>query len=66
MDLDDVIGATSCLIDETIPTVLAGRRLRQRGPQPILADREVLTMDVVGEFLGDDQDQAIFQSFRRS
>jgi len=65
VDLDDVMVATSCLIDETIPTVLAGRRLRQRGPQPILADSEVLTMDVVGEVLGDDQDQAIFQDFRR-
>lgn len=65
MDLDDLIVTTFCLIDETIPTVLAGRRLRRRGPAPILADSEVLTMEVVGEFLGYDQDQAIFQYFRR-
>lgn len=65
MDLDDFIVTTYCLIDEAIPTVLAGRRLRQRGPAPILADSEVLTMEVVGEFLGYDQDQAIFQYFRR-
>lgn len=45
--------------------MLGERRLRRRGPQPILADREVLTMKVVGEFLGDDQDQAIFQYVRR-
>lgn len=66
MDLDVFIVTTYCLIDEAIPALLAGRRLRQRGPAPILADREVLTMEVVGEFLGDDQDQAIFQYFRRS
>lgn len=65
MDLDDFIVTPSCLIDETIPTVLAGRRLRQRGPAPILADSEVLTMEVGGEFLGDDQVQAIFQHVRR-
>lgn len=65
MDLDEFIVATYCLIDEAIPLVLAGRRLRQRGPAPILADSEVVTMEVVGEFLGYDQDQAIFQYFRR-
>ncbi|MGI8477199.1 MAG: IS982 family transposase, partial [Thermomicrobiales bacterium] len=65
MDLDDFIVTTSCLIDETIPLILAGRRLRQRGPQPLLADSEVLTMEVVGEFLGYDQDQAIYQYFQR-
>jgi hypothetical protein len=65
VDLDDFIVATYCLIDETVPTILGGRRLRQRGPQPILADSEVLTMEVVGEFLGYDQDQAIYRYFRR-
>ncbi len=65
MDLDEFIVATSCLIDEAIPALLAGRRLRQRGPQPILADSEVVTMEVVGEFLGSAQDQTIFQYFQR-
>lgn len=65
MDLEPLIGATSCLIDEPLPTILAGRRLRQRGPQPILADSEVLTMEVIGQFLGHDQDQAICQYFRQ-
>lgn len=65
MDLDDFMVTTYCLIDEAIPALLAGRRLRQRGPAPILADREVLTMEVVGDLLGYDQDQAIFQGKRR-
>lgn len=65
MDLETLIVATYCLIDDALDTVLAGQRLRQRGPMPILADSEVLTMEVVGEFLGLDQDQALYDHFRR-
>lgn len=64
MDLDDLIVATYCLIDETLMAVTNGRRLRQRGPDPLLDDAEVLTMEVVGEFLELDQDTAIFAYFR--
>jgi len=53
------------LVDDALDTVLAGQRLRQRGPMPILADREVLTIEVVGEFLGLDQDTALYNHFRR-
>ena len=65
MDLETLIVATYCLIDETLTTLLAGRRVRQRGPRPTLADSEVLTMEVVGEYLGLDQDTALFAYFRR-
>jgi len=37
-----------CLIDDW----LKGKRLRQRGPQPKLADSEVLTIEIMGTFLG--------------
>jgi hypothetical protein len=40
-------------------------RLRRRGPQTTLADSEVLTIEVVGEYLGLNQDKAIFDYFRR-
>jgi len=40
-------------------------RLRRRGPQPKLSDAEVLTMEIVGEFLGLDTDKAIYHFFRR-
>jgi len=36
---------------------------RRRGPQPTLSDSEVLTMEVVGEFLGYDTDEGIFDYF---
>ena len=60
--------AVSCLIDELLGEMQANpgwRRVRQRGPAPLLADSEVLTMEVVGEFLGYDQDVAIYHYFRR-
>jgi hypothetical protein len=44
--------------------VLPAYRLRTRGPAPVLADSEVLTLEIVGEFLGLDQDVAISRYFR--
>jgi hypothetical protein len=48
MDLDGFTITVFCVVDEAIPRVLDGQRLRQRGPQPVLADSEVITMEVVG------------------
>ena len=61
MDLDTLIVTVFCLIDDAI----SGQPLRRRGPQPTLSDAEVLTMEVVGEFLSLDQDTAIHLYFRR-
>ena len=44
---------------------LKGRRLRRCGPQPTLSDSEVLTIEILGEFLGLETDKAIFFYFRR-
>jgi hypothetical protein len=65
MDLDDFIITVFCRVNEAIPRALKGQRLCQRGPQPTLADSEVVTMEVVGEYLGLAQDSALFASFRR-
>jgi hypothetical protein len=40
-------------------------RLRQRGPEPALADSEVVTMELAGEFFGIDTDAGIWRHFRR-
>ncbi len=53
--------AMYCLIEDSLPQ----RRLRQRGPQPTLRDSELLTMEVVGEFLGLDTESNIFAHFCR-
>jgi hypothetical protein len=50
MDLDTFIVSVFCLIDER----LKGELLRARGPRPKLSDAEILTIEVVGEFLGID------------
>ena len=68
MDLEDFTIAIYCLLDELLAEVQSDpdwRRVRTRGPRPLLADSEVLTMEVVGEFLGYDQDVAIYHYFRR-
>ena len=61
MDLSTFIVSVFCLIDDR----LKGRRIRQRGPTPKLSDSEVLTIEIVGEFLGIDTDKAIYLFFRR-
>ena len=59
MSIDDLIITVFCLIDDQLKKLLDGRRLRQRGFQPNLTDSEVLTMEIVGEFLGHDEDNAM-------
>lgn len=65
MDLDEFIISIFCVVDESLPIVTDGQRLRQRGPQPILHDSEVLTMEVVGAYLGLTQDEALFRYFQQ-
>jgi len=62
VDLSTFIISVFCLIDDRIEDL---GRLRGRGPAPKLSDWEVLTIEVVGEFLGMDKDSAIHAYFRR-
>jgi hypothetical protein len=61
MDITTYLISVFCMIDDW----LKERPIRQRGPKPRLADSEVLTMEVVGEFLGIDTDVGLFTFFRR-
>src|ERR671933_2900381 len=61
MDLNTFIVAVFCLIDDRIADL---GRLRERGPTPTLFDSEVLTIEIVGEFLGLDEDTELFAYFR--
>ncbi len=65
MDLDVFIIAVFCRIDDALKDLLQGKRLRQRGPAPVLSDSEVVTMEAVGEYLGFSQDTVLFSYFRR-
>lgn len=55
MDLSTFIIAVFCLTDDW----LKGKKLRQRGPSPELSDAEVLTIEIVGEFLGIDTGEGL-------
>lgn len=65
MPIADFIIAVFCLIDDEWKKFLSGKRLRQRGPSPGLQDSEVMTMEIVGEFLGKDCDKTIWEYFKR-
>lgn len=65
MPIDEFIIAVFCCIDTLMQRLTATRPLRQRGFAPRLGDSEVLTMEIVGEFLGFDTDKQIWQYFRQ-
>jgi hypothetical protein len=64
VDLDTLIISVFCLVDDALRLAVPGR-LRRRGPCPTLADAEVLTVEVVGEYLGLACEAELFSYFRR-
>lgn len=63
MSREDFIITAFCYVDDFLRDLSRGQRRRQRGPGPILSDSEVITMEIVGEFLGMDKDEAIYDYF---
>lgn len=63
--IDEFIIAVFCCIDDLLQELTQGQRIRQKGFAPALADSEVLTMEIVAEYQGIDNDQAIWSYFRR-
>lgn len=65
MPLEDFIIAVFCCIESMLQEVIRSYPVRQRGFAPQLSDSEVLTMEIVGEFLGIDSEKHMWQYFRR-
>lgn len=65
MPLEDFIITVYCLLEEIYSTLQQGKKLRGRGPCPALSDLEVMTMLVVGEYLGLGSDKKIWLYFVR-
>lgn len=66
MPVDEFIITVFCWVEKNVGSAISPVvRLRRRGPQPRLSDAEVITMEVVGAFLGYDGDKAIWSYFRR-
>ena len=66
MNLNDFIVNIFCQVDDFMKKHFQTRTLRKRGPLPQLADSEVLTMEIVGEYLGLQTDKDIFKFFKNS
>lgn len=64
MSIVDFIITVFCIIDDELEKMLEGKKLRQRGRCPTLTDSEVITMEIVGEFLGKDCDKSIWEYFK--
>ena len=62
MDLNTFIIGVFCLTDDWLSSQ---KPIRKRGPAPKLSDSEVITMEIVAEFLGIDKEKAIHSYFRR-
>jgi hypothetical protein len=63
MLLENFIIRIYCLIDETSKNLMGAQKLRQRGFEPNLSDSEVMTMEIVAEFLGIDTDKGAWEYF---
>src|SRR5262245_58229063 len=64
MSLPEMLLVVFCLVDDQL-RALGLDQPRSRGPGPILADAEVITIEIVGEFLGYSCDSALFWHFRQ-
>jgi hypothetical protein len=64
MSLEEFITVTYCFIDDTVKEKFGNLKLRKRGFEPIFSDSEVITMEVVAEFLKIDEDKGAWEYFK--
>ena len=65
MPIEEFIITVFCWVEEGLEEVTGGVKLRTRGFAPRLSDSEVITMEIVGEFLGYEGDEAIWEYFKQ-
>ena len=63
MSVEDFIIYVYCSVEDLCRTIVK-QPLRSRGFMPKLSDAEVITMEIVGEFMGKDHDKGIWRYFR--
>lgn len=63
MSLEHFIITVYCWVDGMIEKLYAGEKLRQRGFDPQLSDSEMITMEIVAEFIGIDTDKGAWEYF---
>lgn len=65
MSLDNFIINIFCWVDDELKQLLSKCKLRSRGFEPTLSDSEVITIEVVAEFLGIDTDKGAWEYFQQ-
>lgn len=65
MPLEDLIITVFCWVEEHLDALIGDHPLRRRGFAPKWTDREVITIEVIGEFLGIDTEVGIWKYFHR-
>lgn len=63
MSMEDFIITVYCLIDELVKKQKNIQQIRKRGFQPALSDSEMITMEIISEFLGVDTDKGAWEYF---
>ena len=61
---EDLIITVFCCVDDLWNQMTRGKKIRKGGFEPSLRDGEVITMEIVGEFLGIETDKGIWSYFR--
>ena len=63
VSIEEFIINTFCLVDDYTKKIVNEKKLRQRGFKPKLSDSEIITMEIVAEFLGIDTDKRAWGYF---
>ena len=61
MSVEDFIIYVYCCVEDICRTIV-NQPLKSRGFMPKLSHAEVITMEIVGELMGKDQDKGIWRS----
>jgi len=61
--IEDFIISVYCLVDDVLKKLLVDQKLRQRGFKPSLSDSEMITMEIIAEFLSIDTDKGAWEYF---
>jgi hypothetical protein len=60
MSLEEFIITVFCWVEDSVESITGGVKLRAGGFAPRLSDSEAITLELVGELLGHDGDEAIW------
>src|SRR3990167_1420331 len=63
MPMENFIITAYCLVDDVLKKLLGEQKLRQRGFKPRVSDSEMISMEVIAEFLGIDTDKGAWEYF---